>query len=107
MGFDPESIGHLRLLTEDGVGSCREYDVVGENIADLNFHFQPARHNAVSVVELFLRRSGLRRLVFETRVLDLMCWGATGWYLIWYHLGPGKRIRDQVIRETIYGKQWE
>ena len=106
MGFDPETIGHLRLLMADGVGTARDYEVVGEDVSALNFHFQPARHNAVSVVELFLRKSGLRRLVFETRVLDLMCWGATGWYLLWYHLGPGARIRDGIINGTVYGKQW-
>jgi uncharacterized protein (DUF362 family) len=106
MGFDPDVIRHLQLLTDAGIGSARDYEVVGEDIAGLNFHFRPAGHNAVSVVELALRQSWLRRLVFETPVLDLMCWGATVWYLIWYYAGPGARIRDEIIKDTIYGGQW-
>jgi uncharacterized protein (DUF362 family) len=106
MGFEPERIRHLQMLAEAGLGSVRDYEVVGEDITDLNFHFQPAAHNFVSRVELGLRHSSLRPLVFDTPVLDLMCWGATVWYLVWYYLGPGARIRDQIIRETRYGAQW-
>jgi len=105
MGFDPEKIVHLRMLTEDGVGSFRHYQLVGENIEGLNLGFARARHNAVSMVELAFRRSWLRRLVFETPVFDLMCLGAGIYYLIWYHLGPGARIRDRILRETSYGEK--
>ena len=106
MGFDPWEIGHLRLLTEDGVGSAFDYDVLGEDISELNLRFAPARHNMVSVVELAFRNSVIRRQIFETPVFKLMCWGAIGWYLIWYHLGSGARIRDQVIDSSPYGAQW-
>jgi len=107
MGFDPDGIGHLQLLTEDGTGSAKEYEVVGEDISELDLNFKPAGHNMVSVVELALRSSWLRRMVFETQVLDLMCWGATAWYLVWYHLGPGARIRDEIVENTKYGPQWK
>jgi uncharacterized protein (DUF362 family) len=107
MGFDPDQIRHLQMLTEAGIGSARDYEVVGEDITNLNYQFEPAKHNFVSRVELGLRHSPwLRKLVFDTPVLDLMCWGATVWYLVWYHLGPGSRIRDQIIKETRYGAQW-
>lgn len=106
MGFDPRRIGHLRLLTERGVGSGFDYEVVGEDIEGLDLRFAPAGHNAVSAVELARRSSLLRRLVFETPVLRLMCWGAIGWYEAWYHLGPGARTRDRIIEETPYGEQW-
>ena len=107
MGFDPAQIRHLQLLTEEGIGSARDYEVVGEDISNLNFHFERAKHNFVSRVELGFRHSAwFRKLVFETPVLDLMCWGATVWYLVWYYLGPGTRIRDQIIQETRYGEQW-
>lgn len=106
MGFDPATIGHLRLLAEDGVGEWRGVEVVGDDVAGLDLGFEPAGHNAVSVVELVLRSSAARRLVFETPLFKLTCWGAVAWYLAWYHLGPGARIRDRVIRETPYGRQW-
>jgi uncharacterized protein (DUF362 family) len=106
MGFDPEKIRHLRLLTEDGVGAYKDYEVVGEDISKINMQFQCAGHNSVSVVELAFRKSFLRKLVFDTPVLDLMCFGANIYYLIWYHIGPGGRIRDRVIKESRYGAQW-
>jgi len=106
MGFDPEKIGHLRLLTEDGAGSYKNYQIVGEDIQGINLKFKAAGHNGVSVIELAFRKSFLRKLVFETPVLDLMCFGANIYYLIWYHIGPGARIRDQVIKESRYGGQW-
>lgn len=106
MGFDPEKIGHLKLLEADGVGTVSGYELVGEDVSGMNLDFKGAAHNAVSQVELALRSSLLRKLVFETPVLDLMCWGATVWYLIWYHLGSGSRTRDRIIEETPYGEQW-
>jgi len=107
MGFDPEKIVHLQMLAEDGIGRLRDYELVGEDIKELNLGFACARHNAVSKLELAFRRSFLHKLVFETPVLDLMCFGAGIYYLIWYHLGPGARIRDRIIRETMYGGQWK
>lgn len=106
MGFDPEKIGHLRLLVEDGVGAWRDYQITGEDVSSLNLGFRPAGHNSVSVIELAFRKSALRKLVFETPVLDLMCFGANIYYLIWYHIGPGARTRDRIIKETRYGAEW-
>jgi uncharacterized protein (DUF362 family) len=106
MGFDPEKIDHLQLLDEDGRGTARDYQVIGEDIEGLDLRFRSAGHNLVSQVELVFRHSAARRLVFETPVLDLMCSGANLWYQAWYHLGPGSRIRDQIIEETPYGAQW-
>jgi len=106
MGFDPAQIRHLQILTEGGVGSARDYQMVGEDISGLNFGFKSAGHNFVSVIELAFRRSMIRKLVFETPVLDLMCLGANIYYLIWYYLGPGVSIRDRIIKETVYGAQW-
>jgi len=102
MGFDPEQIDHLVLLDEDGVGTVRDYDVVGEDIDGIDLRFCSAGHNLVSKVELAFRHSLARRLVFETPVLDLMCSGAVLWYLAWYHLGPGARIRDEIIEGLTY-----
>jgi hypothetical protein len=96
MGFDPARIDHLMALEQDGSGTTRDVRVVGEDIAGLDLAFEPAGHNAVSAVEMALRTSAARKLVFETRLLDVMCRGANVWYRAWYHLGPGSRLRDQV-----------
>src|SRR5690349_19716839 len=41
MGFDPLSIGYIRMAHEDklGTGDPREIEVVGEDISQVNFHF--------------------------------------------------------------------
>jgi uncharacterized protein (DUF362 family) len=106
MGFDPLKIKHLRLLSEDGIGSVSDYEIAGEDIAGLSYGFRCASHNAVSMVELAFRKSLARRLVFETPVFDLMCFGANIYYLIWYYMGPGKKVAERIIRESRYGAQW-
>jgi len=42
MGFDPLSIAFIRMAHERGLGcgDVREIEVVGEDISDVNFHFQ-------------------------------------------------------------------
>jgi uncharacterized protein (DUF362 family) len=42
MGFDPLSIRYIRVAHEAGLGcgDVREVEVVGEDIAEVNFHFQ-------------------------------------------------------------------
>lgn len=42
MGFDPLSIGYIRMASEAGLGcgDPREVEVLGEDISEVNFHFQ-------------------------------------------------------------------
>ncbi len=96
MGFDPWQIEHLVAVHEDGSGCMDDVVVVGEDITGLDLGFQSATHNLVSGVEMALRSSLLRRMVFETRLLDVMCHGANAWYRTWYYLGPGKKLQDSV-----------
>lgn len=105
MGFDPGKIRHLELLEEDGVGKVRDFHVVGEDIGNLNFNFKPAGHNMVSVVELSFRKSLLRKMVFETPLLSVMCTGAKIWYGIWYYLGRGNATKNKILTESQYGNQ--
>ena len=80
--------------------------VVGEDYRGLNLHFAPANHNFVSVVELMLRKSFLRPLMFETPLFNVYCAGAKVWYWIWYHLLTGHKLRDQILADPKYGPQW-
>ncbi len=109
MGFDPLAIRHLTLAQEKGIGVCDpgSIEVVGEDISSLDFGFKPARHNFVSVVELALRRSPLRPLVFKGLFFRLSCFSAYYWYWFWYNLGSGKRTVREIIRSSRYGRQWD
>jgi len=108
MGFDPLAIGHIQLCARRGlgVGDPDQIEVVGEDIADLNLRFHRGRNNLVALVEIALRRSFLRGLVFHTSLLNFLAWGAIGWYWLWY-LIAGRRYRDRILAHPFYGAQWE
>jgi uncharacterized protein (DUF362 family) len=110
MGFDPAAIGHLAESVAAGLGiaDLREIDTVGDDDLSLNLQFIPARHNAVSWLELVLRRrAALRRLFFDTPLFRVCCAATTLYYDAWYYLlGIGRSRRDQILRATAYGPQW-
>lgn len=109
MGFDPGQIRSITNCAKAGLGRSEadEITILGEKIETVKSRFKPARHNTVSLVESLLRRNRLLgAIVFSTFILKICCWGALAWYDIWYHLGPGKRMRDNVLRHSKYGKQW-
>jgi uncharacterized protein (DUF362 family) len=107
MGFDPNSIDHLQLCASHGLGSSDPAGirVVGESVDSVICPFEPARHNAVSWLELALRRSQVRRLVFETWLFGLFCWGARRYYDVWDML-VGRRLRAELFRSSAYAAQW-
>lgn len=112
MGLDHFRIPHLELCAEAGVGvhersRIRVVDGAGAPRPELpRFHFTPARHNAVSWVESFLRTTAARRLIFESPLLIPLCWAARLWYWIWYYLGAGIHRRRAAVRRSPYGSQW-
>ncbi|MCA9759697.1 MAG: DUF362 domain-containing protein [Candidatus Eisenbacteria bacterium] len=104
-------VPHLQYCAEAGLGvhDRNAIDVLDSDRQPREtprFDFQTAEHNAVSWVETVLRKTGIRKLVFETKLLDVMCWGAKVWYFIWYYLVKGRRLRDTAISESPYGAQW-
>ena len=105
MGFEPARIPHLVKSAEAGLGSLQDIDVVGAAVSALRQGFAPARHNAVSWLELVLRRSLLRRLVFHTPLFRMACWGARRYYDIW-DLTTGRSHRRRVFSRSAYAPQW-
>lgn len=106
MGIDPYAVPHLVRAAEAGLGSISAgLEPVGDPLEPLSPPFVPARHNAVSWLELVLRQSSLRRLVFHTRLFDLMCWGARRYYDLW-DLTVGRARRRGFLRRSGYAAQW-
>jgi uncharacterized protein (DUF362 family) len=107
MGFDPLNIHHIQLCFQHGLGTANftQIQVVGERIEDVLTPFIPARHNAVSWLELMLRRSSIRWLVFDTPLLNLFCWGARRYYDLWEIL-VGKKLRTMILKNSPYAAQW-
>jgi uncharacterized protein (DUF362 family) len=61
MGFDPLNIHHIQLCSQHGLGTAdpSSIEVLGERVEDVKTTFIPAKHNAVSWLELTLRRSSI------------------------------------------------
>ncbi len=107
MGFNPQSIEHIVLCAQHGLGSlCSPDQIIGDEITSITTHFVHARHNAISWLELFLRRSRLEYLVFQTPLLKLFCWGTRRYYDAW-DLTVGNRLRNDFLRKSAYAKQWQ
>ena len=54
---------------------------------------------------LLLRRSAIRKAVFDTPLFHLCCWGARRYYDIW-DLVVGRRLRSGVLSRSPYAAQW-
>jgi uncharacterized protein (DUF362 family) len=110
MGFDPARIGHLAECVAAGLGEAdlQRITVEGDDDLSLNLRFVPAQHNAVSWLELVLRRRPmLRPLFFDTPLFGVCCRATVAYYAAWYYLlGIGRRRRDAIVNETAYGAQW-
>jgi uncharacterized protein (DUF362 family) len=107
MGIDPSTVGHLASCAARGIGTDRRerIEVVGLIPERDGVPFRPARHNAVSALETVLRKSFVKRLVFNSPLFRLCLLGAKIYYRLWTALHGSERWR--VIREhPLYGPQW-
>lgn len=106
MGFDPFQIEHLRLCGAHGLGSLDGFPLIGESVGAVSSPFRRAKHNAVSWVELALRRSAVRALIFDTYALRVMSWGARRYYDLWDY-AVGSRLRRELFLRSGYAAQWQ
>lgn len=108
MGFDPTHIDHLQLCASEGLGTniTDQIRIRGLGMDEAQSRFKPARHNAVSFLELAFRQSSVRWLVFETPLFQLMCWGARRYYDLWDVI-YGRRLRQDFMVRSAYAGQWK
>ena len=107
MGIDPAIVGHLRTCAARGIGTRdrASIEVRGPAPETNAIRFQPARHNAVSIVETLLRRSALKRLFFNTPIFGVCLVGAKLYYRLWTALNA-RRHWNAVLAHPWYGPQW-
>jgi uncharacterized protein (DUF362 family) len=107
MGLDPATVRHLGTCAARGIGTNdpAQIEVRGVQPAAAHVHFQPAEHNAVSMVENLLRKSFLKRLFFNTPIFDLCLFGAKNYYRLWTWRA-GRKPWDTVLAHPLYGPQW-
>ena len=110
MGFDPMNIPYIRMADERGlgVGDPQQIEVVGENISEINFHFETKR-SLVIWGDQMIRKGSLRP--FEKLLLrsPLVVWApfASNIYhdLLWYPTVGRKRIKQ--FLKTEWGNLWQ
>ena len=101
MGFNPWKIPHLVEAERRGLGKIGT-DFIGGEIGPIE-PFEPAGHNLVSKIELFLRQSSFDSLVFKTPVFLGMLAGAKTYYYLFYFF-KGRRIRKRFRDHPLYGE---
>lgn len=89
MGFDPMSIPYLRMCHERGLGvaDLNEVEILGEDISEINFHFQTKKSFVIWGDQL-LRKGPLRFLEHIALHSPLVVWApaASNFYhdALWY-----------------------
>ena len=99
MGFDPLSIGYIRIAHEDrlGVGDVREIEVVGADVAMESWNFHVGNNGASLVGNLawFGPLKGMQNLFFRTPVVHLFIFGSEAYHD--YYRWP---LRDRRVFEA-------
>lgn len=107
MGIDPKTIHHLDVCAQRGIGTNDLDQIEVRQPASMPAlaPFVPAKHNAVSFVETVLRKSVLKKLVFNTPLFQVPLMGAKNYYRIWAWR-KGAEAWAEVLAHPIYGPQW-
>lgn len=107
MGIDPATVRHLATCAARGIGTNdrRCIDVRGPSPEEDGVRYEPAKHNAVSLVETLLRRSALKKLFFNTPIFQVCLVGAKLYYRAWTAMRAGM-CWSTVRRHPLYGPQW-
>jgi uncharacterized protein (DUF362 family) len=111
MGFDPMSdVDCIRMAHERGlgVGDVREIEVVGEDVAEVNFHFQVRYHFASRVGRLlwFTPLARIQSLFFKTPLVHAFIWGSSVYHdQYWWPVHGRRRMAE--IATTPWGRLFE
>jgi uncharacterized protein (DUF362 family) len=99
MGFDPMSIGFIRLAHERGlgVGRLEEIEVVGEDISRVNFNFRQSDNLASRAGKLlwFGPLKFLQALMFRTPLVYIFIFGSFFYHdYVWWPTEGKKRMKQ-------------
>lgn len=107
MGFDSSKILHFINCNLRGLGENRidKIKVVGEKIENHRQLFIPAKHNLISKLELFFRKSFLKKVLFNTFIFSIALVFGKSYYRIWMRF-KGRKIWKKFLSHSVYAKQW-
>ena len=106
MGIEDEIV-HLRLNQEHGLGnqSLERIQLVGDSISDINLKFAHNSKSLLTILDLWLRKPGLKWLIYDTLIFKIILVLAKASYPIWMFL-CGQVRRDRSIASRS-GTQWK
>ena len=99
MGFEPMDIPFIRIAHEKGlgVGDFDQIELVGDDIADVNYRFK-TKKSLVIVGDQLFRKGALRflePLIFHTPLFKFCIWGSAIFHdYVWYPIEGKKRINE-------------
>ena len=111
MGFDPlADVECIRVAHERGlgVGDVREIEVVGEDISEVNFHFQVRYHFAARIGRLlwFTPLAKIQGLFFKTPLVHAFIWGSAAYHdHYWWPVYGMKRMAE--IAKSPWGRLFQ
>src|SRR5581483_808236 len=111
MGFDPLSLKFIRLAHEKGLGcgDVREIDVVGEDISNLNFHFDGFSNTLASRGQKLIYWGPLKPLEKFLLRTAIAPWSYAASFLyhdvFWYPLIGRSRVKQAL--DTEWGKLFQ
>jgi uncharacterized protein (DUF362 family) len=109
MGLDPLALDFIRLAHENGlgVGDPREIEVVGDDVAGMNLHFNPHEDTFASRGQKMIYHGWLKPLEHFLLRTPLVPWSflASKFYHdgLWYPLVGKKRVQ-KILDESQWGK---
>jgi hypothetical protein len=111
MGFDPlADVDFIRVAHERGlgVGDVREIEVVGEDIAPVNFQFKVRYHFASRIGRLlwFTPLARIQSLFFKTPLVHAFIWGSALYHDRYWWPTHGRRRMAEVAK-TPWGRLFE
>jgi len=107
MGFDPMSIPYIRMAHEQGLGTgdVRSINIIGEEIAGVDFGFSVGDNVASKVGDLlwFGPLRPIHKLFTRTLLVNLLIFGSFFYHdYVWWPL-RGKRIQAENATNTKWG----
>jgi uncharacterized protein (DUF362 family) len=108
MGFDPMTIGYIRMAHEMGLGCGRieEIEIRGDGIEGIDFKFSVG-DNMVSAggkIFWFTPARVLQRLLFRTPLVNIFIFGSAFYHdMLWYRF-KGKKIYQNWLNNTEWGE---
>ena len=111
MGFDPMTIGYIRLAHEEGlgVGDISQINIKGLDITGMDFGFSVGNNFASRFGHLFwfspLKR--IQKLLFHTPLVYLFVFGSYLYHdRIWWPF-VGKRLMEKITANTEWGRYFK